>query len=404
GKVQVDATTVVARHSARVKAALDSGPRRLVILEGGHRLSASARRPGRGDVQDLRVTARRLNRLRHPRGAADDNAPQRRSFVRIPSATQGRVGPSRAASPLLEVLAGQRRWHLAAGDCRALLPWLPARSVHCVFTSPPYWGLRDDGHGGQLGREATPEQYVANLVDVFRHVRRVLRDDGTAWLVLGSCLLKAGFAPGGLKPAAARRGRLRRVASGRRLSAGPPRGPPPRAAGPSASLLRFQAYRVCLDTPTRGAKSPAGRPLRRQASRTSRRCSGVRGGAGASSGRGGRRARGGGGAPGRPAGAPPGGGGGGRPGPGGASGGGRGGGGREAAGGGDSAGTAGGRAVWGGMWGPARGAAADGSGVGDGADMRPPFSRGGPRVRRGEFRTQFQPFPAPTFRRGRQTA
>ena len=135
GKVQVDATTVVARHSARGKAALDSGPRRLVILEGGHSLSASARRPGRGDVKFLRVTARRRNRLLHPRCAADDNAPQWRPFVRIPSGTQSRVGPSPAASPLLEVLTGTRRWHLAPGDCRALLPYLPERSVHCVVTS-----------------------------------------------------------------------------------------------------------------------------------------------------------------------------------------------------------------------------------------------------------------------------
>jgi DNA modification methylase len=120
--------------------------------------------------------------------------------VRIPSGTQGRVGPSLAASPLLEVLAGQRRWHLAAGDCRALLPLLPECSVHCVVTSPPYWNLRDDGHAGQLGREPTPDLYVANLVDVFRQVRRVLRDDGTAWLVLGSCFMKSAFALWGLKP------------------------------------------------------------------------------------------------------------------------------------------------------------------------------------------------------------
>ena len=90
----------------RGKAALDSGPRRLVILEGGHRLSASVRRPGRGNVKYLRVAARRLNRLLHPRGAADDNAPQLRPFVRIPSGPQGQIDPSSAASPLLEVVTG----------------------------------------------------------------------------------------------------------------------------------------------------------------------------------------------------------------------------------------------------------------------------------------------------------
>ena len=71
------------------------------------------------------------------------------------------------------------------GDVRDVLPTLPAESVHCVVTSPPYWGLRDYGTPGQFGLESTPEEYVANMVDVFREVRRVLRDDGTVWLNLG---------------------------------------------------------------------------------------------------------------------------------------------------------------------------------------------------------------------------
>jgi DNA modification methylase len=128
---------------------------------------------------------------------------------------------------------------ILVGDCRDILPTLDAGSVHCVVTSPPYWGLRDYGtaawdggdaecdhkrrvqprndrphvsfHGGhetgnyarepqwkdqcgycgarridrQLGLEPTPEEYVAAMVDVFREVRRVLRDDGTVWLNLG---------------------------------------------------------------------------------------------------------------------------------------------------------------------------------------------------------------------------
>jgi DNA modification methylase len=72
-----------------------------------------------------------------------------------------------------------------SGDCRAILPTLPDESVHCVVTSPPYWGLRDYGAAGQLGMEASPEAYVAELVAVFRKVRRALRNDGTLWLVLG---------------------------------------------------------------------------------------------------------------------------------------------------------------------------------------------------------------------------
>ena len=71
------------------------------------------------------------------------------------------------------------------GDCIAGLRTLPDASVHCCVTSPPYWGLRDYGHDGQIGLEATPEAYVARMVEVFREVRRVLRDDGTCWINLG---------------------------------------------------------------------------------------------------------------------------------------------------------------------------------------------------------------------------
>jgi DNA modification methylase len=73
------------------------------------------------------------------------------------------------------------------GDCREILRRWIAEGVRvqtCV-TSPPYWGLRDYGVEGQLGLEATPEQYVAGMVEVFRLVREVLADDGTLWLNLG---------------------------------------------------------------------------------------------------------------------------------------------------------------------------------------------------------------------------
>jgi DNA modification methylase len=71
------------------------------------------------------------------------------------------------------------------GDCREVLASLPSDSVDCVVTSPPYWGLRDYGNDGQLGLERTPEEYVANMVAVFREVRRVLKPSGTCWLNLG---------------------------------------------------------------------------------------------------------------------------------------------------------------------------------------------------------------------------
>jgi DNA modification methylase len=62
---------------------------------------------------------------------------------------------------------------------------LPDESVHCCVTSPPYFGLRDYGVDGQLGLEQTPEAYIAKMVEVFREVKRVLRDDGTLWLNIG---------------------------------------------------------------------------------------------------------------------------------------------------------------------------------------------------------------------------
>jgi len=71
------------------------------------------------------------------------------------------------------------------GDCRKILRGLPANSVHCCVTSPPYFGLRDYGCDGQIGLESTPAEFVAQMVAVFREVRRVLRDDGVLWLNLG---------------------------------------------------------------------------------------------------------------------------------------------------------------------------------------------------------------------------
>ncbi len=129
------------------------------------------------------------------------------------------------------------------GDCREVMRQMEPESVHCVVTSPPYWGLRDYGtaswvggdegcdhtsvrrpgpddksftNGGtsrdkpsntcrkcgatradsQLGLEATPEEFVANMVDVFREVKRVLRSDGTCWVNLGDSYASAWSMPG----------------------------------------------------------------------------------------------------------------------------------------------------------------------------------------------------------------
>jgi DNA modification methylase len=73
------------------------------------------------------------------------------------------------------------------GDCRDIMRgWVQEgiRAQMCV-TSPPYFGLRDYGHPGQIGLEQTPEQYIAAMVEVFRCVRDVLADDGTLWLNIG---------------------------------------------------------------------------------------------------------------------------------------------------------------------------------------------------------------------------
>ena len=78
------------------------------------------------------------------------------------------------------------------GDCREVLKTMPDCSVHCCVTSPPYFGLRDYGCAGQIGLESTPDAYVAELVAVFREVKRVLRDDGTVWLNLGDSYARTG--------------------------------------------------------------------------------------------------------------------------------------------------------------------------------------------------------------------
>lgn len=83
-------------------------------------------------------------------------------------------------------------WNLHTGDALTVLRTLPAESVHCCVTSPPYWGLRDYGVAGQLGLEASPAEYLARMVEVFGEVRRVLRKDGTLWLNIGDSYNAAG--------------------------------------------------------------------------------------------------------------------------------------------------------------------------------------------------------------------
>jgi DNA modification methylase len=80
------------------------------------------------------------------------------------------------------------------GDCRAVMRQLIEQGIKvqtCV-TSPPYWGLRNYNHEGQMGLEETPEQYVAVMVEVFGLVSQLLQDDGTIWLNLGDSYAGSG--------------------------------------------------------------------------------------------------------------------------------------------------------------------------------------------------------------------
>lgn len=80
---------------------------------------------------------------------------------------------------------------LYRGDCLEVTAGLAENSVQCVITSPPYWGLRDYGMVGQLGLEKTPEEYIEKMVEVFRGVWRVLRDDGILFLNMGDSYCNA---------------------------------------------------------------------------------------------------------------------------------------------------------------------------------------------------------------------
>lgn len=112
------------------------------------------------------------------------------------------------------------------GDCRDTLQRMPAGIVQTCVTSPPYWRLRDYGVAGQLGQEPTPEEYVAAVVDVFRQVHRVLRDDGTVWLNLGDTYAQSGGRGqgGATSDASVRQGRSNLTAQCKPAPQSPPAG------------------------------------------------------------------------------------------------------------------------------------------------------------------------------------
>ena len=80
---------------------------------------------------------------------------------------------------------GSPKATIIPGDCIEMMRGLEPKSIHCCVTSPPYFNLRDYQIEGQIGLEKSPDEYVARMVEVFREVWRILRDDGTLWLNLG---------------------------------------------------------------------------------------------------------------------------------------------------------------------------------------------------------------------------
>ena len=139
----------------------------------------------------------------------------------------GGVGePAAHPVPPARMVHSDARTAIFEGDVRAALRLLPAASIDCAVTSPPYWGLRDYGlpaqvwggradcsHDwigdpaggsncaacnswrGQLGLEPSPELYVAHMVEVFRELRRVLKPEAPVWVNLGDCYNAATNAP-----------------------------------------------------------------------------------------------------------------------------------------------------------------------------------------------------------------
>lgn len=125
----------------------------------------------------------------------------------------GRVEMARAPDPFYSDPDNTLTLYL--GDASAVLSGMESDSVNCIVTSPPYFGLRDYcGNDQQIGMEDSPAEYVSRLVEVFRHARRVLAEDGTLWLNLGDSYYSGRGNPGpnsADKKQVARRGWVRPV-------------------------------------------------------------------------------------------------------------------------------------------------------------------------------------------------
>ncbi len=113
-----------------------------------------------------------------------------------------KVRPNISRSVLVDSAGRPLVDQIICGDALTVLRTLPDQIVDVCVTSPPYFGLRDYGAAGQIGWEQSPQLYIEKLVEVFREVRRTLRDDGTLWLNIGDSY--ASFRNGEVTPDTAR--------------------------------------------------------------------------------------------------------------------------------------------------------------------------------------------------------
>jgi DNA modification methylase len=96
------------------------------------------------------------------------------------------------SSPYPVLCSNETPVHIVKGDLREQLVYIPDNTFDCCVTSPPYWGMRDYGMEGQIGAEDKIDEYIADLVRIFREVRRILKKEGTFWLNIGNTYTSGG--------------------------------------------------------------------------------------------------------------------------------------------------------------------------------------------------------------------
>ena len=115
----------------------------------------------------------------------------------VPLLDEPKTPCSKSATPFAANHGERQYWQLFHGDCRQVLPALPAKSINCVVTSPPYYWQRDYGVDGQIGLEDSIAGYVDGMREAFRGLWHVLRDDGTVFLNIGDTYYSAKGLPHG---------------------------------------------------------------------------------------------------------------------------------------------------------------------------------------------------------------